>query len=439
MPANGESSKNYLDNHYEFTQDSTFLYYFGLDKADVVGYLDLDSGEEIIFGDEHSLSDIIWMGKTPTISELAHKVGINKTLAKDKLQAYITRAKSASRRIHFLTVYRPEIKLLLSSLLDANPLNINDLASVELALAVVSMRERKSSQEIEQLELASQIGYLMQTKAMSMCKVGVKEKDIAVEIEAIANKLGKGVSFPSIVTHNGQTLHNHDYSNALKDSRLCLVDCGALSFENYASDLTRTFPVNGKFSEQQKDIYNIVLRASNLAFEISCPDKLYQDIHLEVAAQISQDLIDLGLIKASKEDAVSEGIFSLFMPHGLGHMMGMDVHDMENIGENFVGYDKYTQRSKALGVSSLRLGRRLKPGFVMTVEPGLYFIPDLIASWKANSQDKGMVNYAELEKYLDFGGIRLEDDMLITEDKNRMIGQKRAPSSVEEIENYMKN
>ncbi len=438
LPANGESAKNYLNNNYDYSPDSTFLYFMGLDKPNYVGLLDLDSGEQIIFGDDISLTDIVWMGSQPSLSHLAQSVGIEQTKPMQELASYVKKAKEQSRRIHFLPPYRAEIKILLSELLDTVPSKIAELSSVELALAVVSLREIKSESEIKQLELASEIGYLMQCKAMSMCAVGTQEKQIALELKTLAQSKGRGLSFRSIVSHNGQTLHNTSYDNSLEHGRLMLVDCGALSEEYYASDLTRTVPVSGKFTQKQKDIYNIVYRANNLAFELSRPGELYQDIHLKVATQISEDLISLSLMKGNAQDAVESGAYSLFMPHGLGHMLGMDVHDMENIGENYVGYDKHTKRSESLGVSSLRMGRKLKRGFVMTVEPGIYFIPELIASWRKSKQCKEFINFTALDNYLDFGGIRLEDDMLITEQSNRMIGAKRAPASIEEIENFMK-
>lgn len=438
LPANGESSKNYPSNTYPFRQDSTFLYFFGLNKADYVGVLDLDSGEETLFADDVSLNDIIWMGESPSVRSLADRVGVEYTQTLSELDSYIKNAISAGRRIHYLPAYTAEKKILLSSLTGIDINMINAQVSVELALAVISLREVKSELEIAELEKASAIGYAMQTQAMRMCRVGIKEREIAGAIEAIALQQGEGVSFTSIVTQNGQTLHNHYYGNTLSDGRLLLVDCGAENSEFYCSDLTRTFPINGRFSSRQKDIYDIVLRANNYAFELSQPGVLYMDIHLKVATQMSEELKSLGLIRGNVQDAVEKGAYSLFMPHGLGHMLGMDVHDMENIGENYVGYDEFTARSKRLGVSSLRMGRKLKAGFVMTVEPGIYFIPDYIAKWRAEGINNEFINFEALESYLDFGGIRIEDDMLITKGGNRMIGQKRAPVSTEEIEEFMK-
>lgn len=438
LPGNVESPVNYPNNTYHFRQDSSFLYFFGINLPGMVGVLDIDSGEDIIYADDLSMDDIIWTGPQPTVSELGARAGITDTKPLSELQEQISMAIRKGRHIHFLPPYRAESKLLLSSLLGLRTDVLPDYISVELALAVVSLRDKKSAEEIEEIEKAYEIGYMMHTTAMKMCKPGVVEREIAGTIEGIALKYGAGVSFTSIVSQNGETLHNHYYGNTLEEGRMLLVDAGAESVMNYCSDITRTYPVGGKFTQRQKDVYNIVLAANNRAFELSAPGKLYKDIHLEACLVLTKGLKDLGLIKGDPAAAVEAGAHALFMPHGLGHMLGLDVHDMEGIGEKYVGYDLETQRSKELGVSALRMGRRLQPGMIMTVEPGLYFIPAYIAKWKKEGLNKEFINFEEAEKYCDFGGIRIEDNILITENGNRMLGKRRVPVTVEEIEEFMK-
>lgn len=439
LPGNVESPVNYPSNAYHFRQDSSFLYFFGINLPGMAGVLDIDSGEDIIYADDLSMDDIIWTGPQPTVAELGSRAGISVTKPLSALQEQISLAIRKGRAIHFLPPYRAENKLMLSRVLGLSPDVLSDYISVELALAVVSLRDKKSTEEIAEIEKACEIGYQMHTTAMKMCKPGVVEREIAGAIEGIALQSGGGVSFTSIVSQNGETLHNHYYGNTLEEGRMLLVDAGAESVMNYCSDFTRAFPVSGKFTQRQKDVYNIVLAANDRAFELSSPGKLYKDIHLEACLVLAKGLKELGLIKGDPAEAVDAGAHALFMPHGLGHMLGLDVHDMEDIGEKYVGYDLETQRSKELGVSSLRMGRRLQPGMVMTVEPGLYFIPAYIEKWKKEGLNKEFIDFAEAEKYYDFGGIRIEDDLLITDNGNRMLGKRRVPVTVEEIEEFMKD
>lgn len=437
MPGNTESSRNYPDNTFHFRQDSSFLYFFGINQPDLVGVIDIDSGEEILYGDELTMDDIIWTGPQPTVRELGAQAGITITRPLADLQAQLDLAIHKGRPVHFLPPYRGTNKLRLSKLLGIQPQSLADYISIELALAVVSIRDKKSPEEIVEIEKACEIGYMMHTTAMKMCRPGVVEREIAGAIEGIALQMGAGVSFTSIVSQHGETLHNHYYGNTLEAGRLLLVDAGGETVSGYASDFTRTMPVSGRFSDRQKDVYNIVLAANTRAFELSQPGKLYRDIHLEASRVIIEGLKDLGLMKGNTDDALAKGAHALFMPHGLGHMMGIDVHDMEDIGEKYVGYDLETERSTQLGVASLRMGRRLQPGMVMTVEPGIYFIPALIRKWKEEGLNAEFVNFDAAEGYFDFGGIRIEDDLLITETGNRMLGKRRVPATVEEIENFM--
>ncbi len=438
LPANGESPANYPNNCYHFRQDSTFLYFFGLHNPGLAGLMDVDAGTEALYGDDLTMDDIIWTGPQPTMNDLAASVGVRDVHPLSKLAEHVSDAVRRGRRVHFLPPYRPANALLVSSLTGIKNSRIAEHISVELALAVVSLRDTKSDEEIDEIERACAIGYKMHTAAMSMCKPGVVERRIAGTIEGIALSEGGGVSFTSIVSQNGETLHNHYYGNTLQEGRLLLVDAGAETTMNYCSDFTRTMPVGGRFTQQQKEIYNIVLAANARGFELSRPGALYRDVHLAAARVITEGLAALGLMKGDVEESLAAGAFSLFMPHGLGHMMGLDVHDMEDIGENYVGYDLETERSKQLGVSSLRMGRRLKPGFVMTVEPGIYFIPALIDKWRREGTCREFINFSALEAYLGFGGIRIEDDILITPGGNRMLGEKRVPATVEQIEEFMR-
>jgi Xaa-Pro aminopeptidase len=437
IPGNGEAPANYPNNGYRFRQDSTFLYFFGLNIPYLYGVIDLDSGEDMLFGDDFSVDDIIWMGTQPSVKDLGERTGVANTDSAKKFDEIVFDATRRGRRIHFLPPYRADKTLLISSATGLKPVNVKDCVSVELALAVVSLRSIKSSDEIAQIEDACEIGYTMHTTAMNMCRPGVTEREIAGTMEGIALKYGAGVAFHSIVSQNGETLHNHNHEQTLADGRMLLVDAGAETTTNYCGDHTRTIPVSGKFTTLQREIYEIVLAANDKGFELSAPGMLYKDIHLAACGVIVDGLKDLGIMKGDTQEALDKGAHALLMPHGLGHMMGLDVHDMEDIGEKYVGYDLETERSAQLGLSSLRMGRRLQPGMVMTVEPGIYFIPALIDKWKNEDINTEFVNFDALERYENFGGIRIEDDILITEGGNRMLGKRRIPATVNDIEEFM--
>ena len=437
LPGNGEAPRNYPDNAYHFRQDSNFLYFFGIQQPDLVGLLDIDAGEDWLFGDDLSMDDIIWTGPQPTVHELGASVGVTRTGSLAQLQETLTLAIRKGRHIHFLPPYRGDNKLKLCAWLGLTPDMVAHRISVDLAIAIVSLRDKKSDDEIREIEEACEIGYRMHTTAMRMCRPGVRERDIAGAIEGVTLEMGDGVSFHSIVTQHGETLHNHSHNGILESGRMLLVDAGAENLMNYCSDFTRTYPVNGKFTPMQRDIYNIVLAANARAFELARPGILYRDVHFAAVRVILEGLSALGLVKGNLDDAVEKGVHALFMPHGLGHMMGLDVHDMEDIGEKYVGYDLETERSNQLGVSNLRMARRLQTGMVMTDEPGIYFIPAYIAKWKNEGLNKEFINFDKLEPYMNFGGVRIEDDLLITETGNRILGKRRIPVTVEEIETFM--
>lgn len=429
---NGEAPANYTDNTYKFRQDSSFLYFFGLNQPGFAGVIDIDSGDEYIFGNDVDMDDIIWMGPQPSVKDMAARAGVSKTAPFARLADCMKTAISQGRRIHFLPPYRFRNMLLLEELLGIRPALVKNYASLELIKAVVDLRSVKEPCEIEEITKACNIGYEMHTAAMRNCKPGVKEQYIAGLIEGIAASYGSMVSFPVILSQNGETLHNHDHSQILQEGRMMLTDAGAEEVSHYCSDFTRTVPVGGKFLTRQKEVYNIVLAANNKAIEIAKPGVTYQYVHLEVCKVLAQGLKDLGLMKGDVNEAVAAGAHALFMPHGLGHMMGLDVHDMENLGEVYVGYDGQP-KSTEFGRKSLRLGRKLEPGFVLTIEPGVYFIPELMDLWRGQNKFTEFINYEKLFTYKDFSGIRNEEDYLITENGARLLG-KKIPLRTEEVE-----
>lgn len=429
---NIDSPMNYPANAYKFRQDSSFLYFFGLDMPNLIGLMDLDEGKDYIYGNDVEIDDIIWMGPQLSMAENAAKAGIGNTSTLCRLPGIINGAVSQGRHIHFLPPYRAETKLHLAKLLGILPERTRDYASTALIRAIAALRSIKDEHEIKELEKAAVIGYKMHTTAMSMAADGIYEREIAGAIEGIALSYGSQVSFPVILSKRGETLHNHHHGNLLRKGDLLLVDAGAETEMHYCSDFTRTFPVGGVFSQKQREIYEIVLAAINHATSLVKPGITYKSVHLEAAKVIANGLMQLGLMKGNLDEAVNQGAHALFFPHGLGHMMGLDVHDMEDLGENFIGYDEETRRSTQFGLAYLRLGKRLQEGYVMTNEPGIYFIPALIDKWQKEGHCDSFINYEKVQQYRDFGGIRLEDDLLVTRDGCRLLG-KRIPITVDEI------
>lgn len=434
---NNEAPVNFPDNTYKFRQDSTFLYFFGHNHPGYAGVIDVESGEDMFFGDDVTMDDIIWMGPQPSVKDLAARVGVSKSAPFARLKEVVGKAISQRRQIHFLPPYRHDNMMLLEDLTGIRASMTRQHASVELIKAVVALRSVKEACEIEEIDKACNIGYEMHTAAMRLCKPGVSEQYIAGILDGIASSYGNMVSFATILTQNGQTLHNHDHSHILEAGRLMLTDAGAESVTNYCSDHTRTVPVGGKFTPRQLDVYNIVLACHGKALEMARPGITYKSVHLEVCKVLAQGLKDLGLMKGSVDDAVAAGAHALFLPHGLGHMMGIDVHDMEDLGQIYVGYDDEIRPSDQFGLASLRMGRRLQEGFVITDEPGCYFIPALIDKWRAEKTCADFLDFDAIDKYKDFGGIRLEDDLLITANGSRFTGEKHIPITPEEVEKIM--
>ncbi len=432
---NEESPMNYPDNPFNFRQDSSFLYFFGLDFPSLAGVIDVDENRDIIFGNDVDIEDIIWMGFQPSMKERAAKVGVTETFPLDKMEETVKQAVQQGKTIHFLPPYRLETELKLSRLLGISIDEAKNKASEELIKAVVAQRSVKIKEEIDEIEKSHAISYEMHTTAMRMAKPGVYEREIAGKIEGIALSSGSNISFPVILTINGQILHNHYHGNVLEEGRLLVNDSGAESLLHYATDITRTIPVGGKFSPKQREIYEIVLQAEEAAIQSIRPDIRYKEIHLIAAKTIAEGLKGLEIMKGDIDEAVNEGAHALFFPHGIGHMMGLDVHDMEDLGEDYVGYDENIKRSEQFGIAYLRLAKEIQPNNVVTVEPGIYFIPALIDKWKGEKKFTQFINYEKVEEYRDFGGVRIEDNVLVTEDGHRVIGKTipKTPEDVEEI------
>jgi Xaa-Pro aminopeptidase len=429
---NDESPMNYASNAYHYRQDSTFLYYFANDYAGLSAIIDVDENREIIFGDELTMDDIIWMGPQPTIREKCEQVGIKETRPSADLQQYLQEAMAKGRKIHFLPPYRAAHKLSLFHLLGIEPAKQAAAVSEEFIKAVVNQRNYKSDEEIVQIEEAVNISVAMHRKAITMARPGMKESEIAAAMNEIAMRLGAGLSFPTIASINGQTLHNHYHGNTLESGRLMLIDAGAENAMHYAGDLSSTFPVDKKFTERQKEIYQIRYDSHRAAVAALRPGITFKDVYVLTAKTIVDGLKNVGLMKGDSTEAVMAGAHALFFPHGLGHMMGLDVHDMENLGEKWVGYGG-EPRSTQFGLAALRLARNLETGFVLTIEPGIYFIPELIDQWKAEKHLADFINYERVVAYKDFGGIRNEEDYLITTDGARRLGPA-LPLSADEME-----
>ncbi len=437
---NNESPANYPANGYTpFRQDSTFLYYFGQHRDGLVGIIDIDNDEEWLIGDDIDVEDIVWMGYTPSVADLAAEVGISKTATMAELRSICCCGTATNKTIHFLPPYRHDTKIQIMDLLGIHPSKQKEDASLKLIQAVVKMRATKSAEEIAYIEAACDVGYVMHTTAQMLIKPGVTERFVAGQVDGIARSLAQGNSFGTIFSQHGEIMHGAPSDAELEDGRLVLCDAGC-ELNDYCSDHTRTMPVNGRFTQRQKEIYSIVEECHDYVLEVAKPGVKYQDVHFAVCRTMTERLKELGLMKGDTEEAVRAGAHAMFLPHGLGHMMGMDVHDMEGLGQIYVGFDDETRPNlEQFGTNCLRMGRRLEPGFVVTDEPGIYFIPHLIDLWRKEQHCAEFLNFDKLEEYKDFGGIRIEDDLLITEDGCRFLGQKRIPYHPAELEEFMNN
>ena len=435
---NNESPANYPANSYApMRQDSSFLYYFGQHRDGLVGVIDIDNDEEWLFGDDIDVEDIVWMGYTPSVADLAAEVGVSKTAPMSELEKIVNRKSVNRQSLHFLPPYRFDTKIQIMDLLGIHPSQQKEKASLTLIQAVVKMRSTKELQEIEAIERACDVGYAMHTTAQLLIRPGVTERFIGGQVDGIARSLAQGVSFATIFSQHGEIMHGNPSDAKLEAGRLALCDAGC-ELDDYCSDNTRTMPVNGKFSQRQLEIYSIVEACHDYVLDVAKPGVKYMDVHLAVCRLMTERLKELGLMKGDTDAAVAAGAHAMFLPHGLGHMMGMDVHDMEGLGQIYVGFDEETRPNlEQFGTNCLRMGRRLQEGFVLTDEPGIYFIPALIDDWKASGHCAEFINFDKLETYKDFGGIRIEDDILITKDGCRFLGSKRIPYHPKELEAFM--
>ncbi|HXD78634.1 MAG TPA: Xaa-Pro aminopeptidase [Puia sp.] len=432
---NEDSSMNYRDNLYPFRQDSTFLYFFGIDQPGVIGVIDVDNDTECLFGDDLTTEEMVWTGYKPPLKELANRAGVSAAMERIQVNLAVADAIVQKRKVHYLPPYRPEHIDLLDYLLGIDPSMIRRSVSIDLIRAVVAQRSYKSPAEIGEITTAVNTTVDMQLSAIRMAREGMTEAQIAGNLQSIAIGAGGHLSFPTILTMEGQILHNGYGPAALREGSMVLCDCGAETGMHYAGDLTRTFPVGKRFSGLQREIYEIVFAAHQAAVDWLKPGVLFIDIHRHACEKLVEGLQQLKIMKGDVKEAVATGAHALFFPCGLGHMMGLDTHDMENLGEPFVGYDESVKKSTQFGLKSLRLGKRLEEGFVITVEPGLYFNPGLIEEWAAEKRGEAFINFDRLEKFMDAKGVRIEEDFVITAEGKKLLGKPlaKAPAEIENL------
>jgi Xaa-Pro aminopeptidase len=437
---NNEAPANYPANSYApMRQDSSFIYYFGQHRDGLVGVIDIDNNTETLFGDDIDVEDIVWMGFTPSVADLAAEVGVAKVAPMKELKVTCNEALRQRRPIHFLPPYRHDTMIQIMDLLGIHPNQQKESASLKLIKAVVAQRSTKEAQEIAALDRACDVGYAMHTTAQILIRPNVTERFVSGQVDGVARSLSQGVGFGTIFSQHGEIMHGSPSDAMLEAGRLVICDAGC-ELDDYCSDNTRTMPVTGKFDQRQLEIYSIVEACHDYVLDIAKPGVKYADVHFAVCRLMTERLKELGLMKGDTEEAVRAGAHAMFFPHGLGHMMGMDVHDMEGLGQIYVGFDEETRPNlEQFGTNCLRMGRRLQEGFVVTDEPGIYFIPALIDDWHAKGHCKEFINYEKLETYKDFGGIRIEDDLLITKDGCRFLGTKRIPYHPAELEEFMEN
>jgi Xaa-Pro aminopeptidase len=430
---NPEMPANYADNTFPFRQDSSFLYFWGLDSPDLAATLDLDERRETIYGHDFTVDEIVWRGPQPKLADRAAAVGVKECLPPEALAGRVAQALAAKRRVHVLPQYAARNAQLVESLLGLRAGTTNDAASVDLVKAIVRQRAKKSDEELREIERALDITAAMHLLAMHRARPGVYEREVAGAMHGLVVSSGVDLAFPIIFSIHGETLHNHEHGNRMEAGQMAVNDSGADSEGHYAADITRTIPIGGRFQGVQRELYQIVVRAQKKAIDAVRPGVPFKKIHLLACRSLAGDLKDLGLMRGDLDAAVEVGAHALFFQCGLGHMMGLDVHDMEGLGEQYVGYDETVQRSPQFGLKSLRMARALEPGFVMTVEPGLYFIPQLIDLWGAEKRFADFVNYDAVERFRHAGGIRVEDDVVVTETGCRILG-KPIPLAIEEVE-----
>ncbi len=432
LPGNDLVGMNYRANEYPFRQDGSFMYFCGLDTPGLCLWIDCDSGEERLFGTEPGIMDTVWSGPAPGLSELAERAGIVGHGDMEMLAELCRDAGAAGRRVHYLPPYRGNGVLLLSGLLVMAVDKVEAGVSRSLIDAVVELRSVKGPEEVAEIRQAVDLSAGMYRELMSGCRPGAREAELYGRMQGWMYSRGSREAFPMILSKRGEVLHNHSRNQILEDGDLLLVDSGVCSPGGYASDITRTLPVSGAFSSRQRDIYEIVLHAQAAAIGCMAPGVPFLECHLAAARVVVEGLGALGLMRGDPAVAVAAGAHALFFPHGLGHMLGLDVHDMESLGEDHVGYDAEFRRSGQFGLSGLRMARRLQPGFVVTVEPGIYFIPALMDLWRSEGRHEEFINYEAFAAYRDFGGIRIEDDVLVTGDGADVLSSA-IPKTVREL------
>lgn len=436
---NDEVGMNYADNTYRFRQDSTFLYFFGLDYAGLAAVIDVDDDTEIVFGNELTIDDIVWTGTQPTLSEKAQTVGVTRTMALSTLKGYIDKARSKGQTVHFLPPYRGDHRVWLWELLGMEPKAQADLASVPFIKAIVSQRNYKDAEEIRSIEESVDLSTEMHLAAYRTVRPGIHESQVAAVVEEVACRHGNALAFPTIATVQGQVLHNHGFIHMLKEGDIFLLDAGAETGLHYAGDLSSSMPVGERFTDRQAEVYNIHLESFYAAVDKLKPGVPFREAHIAAATKIAEGMKRLGLMKGDPAEAAETGAYAMFFPCGLGHMVGLDVHNMENLGEQYVGYAEGQVKSKQFGFKSLRLARPLEPGFVFTVEPGIYFIPELMDKWRAEHQFEDFICYDKLDAWRNFTGLRNELNYVMTKEGACLLGTIKKPMTIEEVYKAKKN
>lgn len=420
---NGHTAINFKDNYNQFRQDSCFLYYLGINLPYVHAVIDIDNEQVTLYGDEVTMDDIIWIGDQEPLQQIAEAAGISKVKPLAQLSADLT------GKIYYLPPYRAEHKLLLSQLLDTHKLS----PSTELIKSIAEQRNTKAPEEIKELHRAATISNRVHEQVIRQTHIGCHEYELVAKATEVAYAHQTRWAYSPILTTQGQILHNHNHSLQAQEGDMILFDGGVELESGYCGDLTRTFPVGNKFTSLQKELYQITLDAYKTAVDLCHPGTAFKSIHLKASEKLVEGLIALGWMKGDPEEAVAAGAHTVFFQCGLGHMIGLDVHDMENLGEEYVGYDGEA-KSTEFGLKSLRLGRNLKTGYCMTIEPGIYVIPQLIDLWAAENKHASFIDYKQVVAHKDFGGIRIEDDFTITENGAEKLGDHLA-LEISEIEN----
>lgn len=433
---NSESPINYGHNAYPFHQDATFRYFFGIDRPALAAVIDVDSGQEVLFGDDPGEEELLWLGDAEPLAQQAMRAGCSEVRSAADLAGAVLQARRAGRAIHFLPPYRDDVRIRLAGLCGLPVEQVHAAASAALISAVVALRERKDAREIEEIEQALQITREMHLAAMAAARPGEYERAAVARMREVLGRHGVREAYAPIFTRNGQVLHHMRHDNRLACGDLVVNDAGAASLGGYASDITRSLPVGGRFTARQRDLYEILLQAQADAMQALRPRRPFAEVHRAAALRMAEGMRGLGFFRGASSDVVDSGAYAICFPHGVGHQLGLDIHDMESLGEDAVGYGGGVSRSAMFGLRNLRLAKPVCQDMVVTIEPGIYFIPRLIGQWAQQGRHRGLIDYAAFEQYLDFGGMRVEDDVLVTETGHRVLGP-HIPRTLAEIEEAM--